>query len=249
MGVWGSNGPLKALCVGSSDRGEWHGPFPKKLFWRTGPFRSPNLCSVVVIGRKYLDKISQVMDVVDGISEYLQMMPYATFLMTNGEELENLVDITLRHNISPLMVLCQGWGMFHPLTFQVTVPVVKHKAGGFRSTSFCHEENYLVKNHLLSDSRSCVQECLSVWSTIFSSTRSLWSIRKVFSIGKFENLKIFKGIHLDDICKKKKMNLGFNQHPVFKVDEKLGETIKFPVRPTKELWQNNEKKSVINVEF
>ena len=46
------------------------------------------------------------MDVVDGISEYLQMMPYATFLMTNGEELENLVDITLRHNISPLMVLC-----------------------------------------------------------------------------------------------------------------------------------------------
>ena len=48
------------------------------------------------------------MDVVDGISEYLQMMPYATFLMTNGEELENLVDITLRHNISPLMVLFQG---------------------------------------------------------------------------------------------------------------------------------------------
>ena len=42
-----------------------------------------------------------------------------------------------------------------------------------------------------------------------------------------------KGILLDDICKKKKMNLAFNQHREFKVDEEVGVTIKFPVRPTR----------------
>ena len=76
----------------------------EKLFWRTGPFRSPNSCSVVFIGSKYLDKVSKVMAVVDGVSEYMQMMPFAIFLDTEKAELETIVDRSSRHNISPLVV-------------------------------------------------------------------------------------------------------------------------------------------------
>ena len=56
----------------------------ERLFWRTGPFRSPNSCSIVLIGSKYLDKLSEGMAVVDGVSEYMQMMPFAIFLETEN---------------------------------------------------------------------------------------------------------------------------------------------------------------------
>ena len=76
----------------------------EKLFWRTNTFRSPNTCSIVIIGSRNLDKVSDIMKVVDGITENLQMMPFVTFLEVNEDDLENTVDINDRHNISPTMV-------------------------------------------------------------------------------------------------------------------------------------------------
>ena len=76
----------------------------EKLFWRTSPFRSPNTCSVVIIGSKNLGKVSDIMKVVDEITENLQMMPFVTFLEVHEDDLEKIVDVDNRHNISPTMV-------------------------------------------------------------------------------------------------------------------------------------------------
>ena len=76
-----------------------------KLFWRTTTFRSPNTCSIVIIGSKNLDKVSDIMKVVDGITENLQMMPFVTFLEVDKDDLDKTVDRNGRHNISPAMVI------------------------------------------------------------------------------------------------------------------------------------------------
>ena len=75
-----------------------------KLFWRTTTFRSPNTCSIVIIGSKNRDKVSDIMKVVEAITEYLQMMPFVTFLEVDEDDLEKIVDKHDRHNISPTMV-------------------------------------------------------------------------------------------------------------------------------------------------
>ena len=82
-----------------------HSNIGSKLFWRTTSFRSPNTCSIVIIGSKNLDKVSDIMKVVDGITENLQMMPFVTFLEVDKDDLHKTVDQNDRHNISPAMVI------------------------------------------------------------------------------------------------------------------------------------------------
>ena len=76
----------------------------RKLFWRKTSFRSPNTCTIVIIGRRNQDKVSDIMMVVDEITENLQMMPFVTFLEAHEDDLEKIVDLDDRHHYSHAMV-------------------------------------------------------------------------------------------------------------------------------------------------
>ena len=65
---------------------------------------SPNKCSIVVIGGKYLQQVDEVMRMVDKITEDIAWMPYAVFLMAEKPGQDIRFDVSARDNMSPAMV-------------------------------------------------------------------------------------------------------------------------------------------------
>ena len=60
-------------------------------------------CSIVVIGGKYLQQVDEVMRMVDKITEDLDWMPYAVFLMVEKPGLDIKFNVSSRDNVSPTM--------------------------------------------------------------------------------------------------------------------------------------------------
>ena len=65
--------------------------------------QSPNKCAIVVIGGKYLGQVDDVMDSVDKITEDIDMMPYAVFLMAERHGQNVKFNVSLRDNMAPTM--------------------------------------------------------------------------------------------------------------------------------------------------
>merc|ERR1711994_958274 len=66
---------------------------------------SPNKCSIVVIGGKYLEQVDEVMRMVDKITEDLDWMPYAVFLMAEKPGQDIKINVSTRGSTSPTMYL------------------------------------------------------------------------------------------------------------------------------------------------
>ena len=66
--------------------------------------KSPNKCSIVVIGGKYLEQVDEVMRMVDKITEDIAWMPYAVFLMAEKPGQDIQFNVSTRDNMSPAMV-------------------------------------------------------------------------------------------------------------------------------------------------
>ena len=66
-------------------------------------FKSPNKCSVVVIGAKYLQQVDEVMRIVDMITDNIAWMPSAVFLMAEKPGQDIKFNVSTRHRRSPTM--------------------------------------------------------------------------------------------------------------------------------------------------
>ena len=64
---------------------------------------SPNKCSIVVIGGKYLEQVDEVMRMVDKITEDIAWMPSAVFLMAEKPGQDIKFTVSTRHRRSPTM--------------------------------------------------------------------------------------------------------------------------------------------------
>ena len=62
---------------------------------------SPSKCSIVVIGGKYLEQVDEVMRMVDKITEDLDWMPYAVFLMAEKPGQAIKINVSTRGSTSP----------------------------------------------------------------------------------------------------------------------------------------------------
>ena len=89
-------------------------PFPQlhfliepesKSHFNVGTFglNSPNKCSIVVIGGKYLERVDEVMKMVDKITEDIAWMPSAVFLMAEKPGQNIQINVSTRHRRSPTM--------------------------------------------------------------------------------------------------------------------------------------------------
>ena len=65
--------------------------------------KSPNKCSIVVIGGKYLEKVDEVMRMVDKITEDIAWMPSAVFLMAEKPGQDIQFNVSARDNMSPTL--------------------------------------------------------------------------------------------------------------------------------------------------
>merc|ERR1712155_145169 len=65
--------------------------------------KSPNKCHIVIIAGQYLDKVDEVMRMVDRITEDIQWMPLAVFLMTEKPGQDVKFNVSARDNMSPTM--------------------------------------------------------------------------------------------------------------------------------------------------
>ena len=71
-----------------------------KLNLDTSGLETPSRSSAVVVGEKYLERIDEVMEVVDRIHEDTQALPFAIFVQTEEElQLENVTS-----HITPSLV-------------------------------------------------------------------------------------------------------------------------------------------------
>ena len=61
--------------------------------------RYPNKCFIAIIGHKYLDQVDHIMRMVDRISDDIEWMPYAVFLMAEkpGQDIKFTVSTRHRH--------------------------------------------------------------------------------------------------------------------------------------------------------
>merc|ERR1711994_1040117 len=67
----------------------------------TQGLNSPNKCSIVVIGGKYLEQVDEVMRMVDKITENIAWMPSAVFLMAEKPGQDIKYTVSTRHRRSP----------------------------------------------------------------------------------------------------------------------------------------------------
>ena len=65
--------------------------------------KSPTKKTIVVIGGKYLGRVDEVMKMVDRITEDIQWMPLAVFLMTEKPGQDVKFNVSARDNMSPTM--------------------------------------------------------------------------------------------------------------------------------------------------
>ena len=70
----------------------------------TDGLNSPSKCSIVVIGGKYLERVDEVMRMVDKITEDIVWMPSAVFLMAEKPGQDIQFNVSTRDNMSPAMV-------------------------------------------------------------------------------------------------------------------------------------------------
>ena len=66
--------------------------------------RYPNKCSIAIVGHKYLDQVDHIMMVVDKITDDIEWMPYAVFLMAEKPGQDIQFNVSTRDNMSPAMV-------------------------------------------------------------------------------------------------------------------------------------------------
>ena len=87
-------------------------PFPTIELYPTHDFylnvgtlgaNSPNKCSIVVIGGKYLEQVDKVMRMVNKITEDIAWMPSAVFLMAEKPGQDIKFNVSARDNMSPTM--------------------------------------------------------------------------------------------------------------------------------------------------
>ena len=63
----------------------------------------PSKCSIVVVGGVYLDQVDEVIKMVDKITEDVEMMPSAVFLMAEKPGQDIKFTVSTRHRRSPTM--------------------------------------------------------------------------------------------------------------------------------------------------
>ena len=88
---------------------------------------SPNKCSIVVIGGKYLEKVDEVMRMVDKITEDIAWMPSAVFLMAEKPGQDIKFTVSTRHRRSPTMYQVPA-SRSSVVQFVMTCPGMSHSS-------------------------------------------------------------------------------------------------------------------------
>ena len=88
---------------------------------------SPSKCSIVVIGGKYIDRVDEVMRMVDKITEDIAWMPYAVFLMAEKPGQDIKFNVSARDNMSPTMYQVPA-SRSSVVQFVMTCPGMSHSS-------------------------------------------------------------------------------------------------------------------------
>ena len=88
---------------------------------------SPNKCSIVVIGGKYLEQIDEVMKMVDKITDDIVWMPSAVFLMAEKRGQDIKFTVSTRHRRSPTMYQVPA-SRSSVVQFVMTCPGMSHSS-------------------------------------------------------------------------------------------------------------------------
>ena len=83
---------------------------------------APNRCWVVVVAGSYLDDVQSVLDRIDSLSDVMQMIPYAVFLL--GDTVDAHTGYN-RHHFSPPLVSMIGYNcIILPISYKIIYRVL-----------------------------------------------------------------------------------------------------------------------------